>query len=134
MTEDDPVYCPHCGTNSDDSTIRCNEEYKEFSIYSCYNCGKVHIRDVKPELLILARSHKPVDETAIRVEALCRYVMSQIAYEKCEQKIKDLQDNTTNRTVTKQEIRKEDELDAAFKRLEAMRAVMRADLHKRGEP
>ena len=128
MTQEDIIYCPHCGTSSDKNTIQCNEEYKEFSIHSCYNCGKTHIREVKPELLILARSSKPVDETAIRVESLCRYVMSLMAYERCEQKIKELRGDTTVPATTKQEIPKDEELNEAFRKFE----LSKAELLQRG--
>jgi hypothetical protein len=123
------IYCPHCGASSDKNTIQCNEEYKEFSLFSCYNCGKTHIREVKPELLILVRKgqDKPVDETAIRVKALCKYVMSRIAYEQCEQEIKELRGGSTPLNLILKEILKDDELDAAFRRLE----VMKAELSKR---
>lgn len=128
MTQEDIIYCPHCGTSSDKNTIQCNEEYKEFSIHSCYNCGKTHIREVKPELLILARSSKPVDETAIRVESLCRYVMSLMAYERCEQKIKELRGDPATPATTNQEIPNDEGLDAALKRFE----VLKAELYQRG--
>jgi hypothetical protein len=54
------MYCPHCGTNSEVSTIRCQTEYPEFSIFTCYNCGKTHIRDVKEGLLVKACAFHPL--------------------------------------------------------------------------
>lgn len=52
----EPVYyCPHCGANSNEHTIRCQEQYDEFELITCYNCGKDHIRNVKPNLLQAVR-------------------------------------------------------------------------------
>ena len=53
------MYCPHCGTNSAVNTIRCQTEYPEFSIFTCYNCGKTHIREVKEDLLVKACASHP---------------------------------------------------------------------------
>ena len=51
------LYCPHCGTDSGKSTIKCQTQYTEMSILTCYNCGKEHIRNVSNELLKLVRAH-----------------------------------------------------------------------------
>ena len=59
-TESKLMYCPHCGTNSEVSTIRCQTEYPEFSIFTCYNCGKTHIRDVKEGLIVKALASHPL--------------------------------------------------------------------------
>jgi hypothetical protein len=62
-------YCPHCGTNSEKNTIRCTEEYNEFSIFTCYNCGKSHIREIKKELLSTIRT-KNIEINPRKLKAL----------------------------------------------------------------
>ena len=46
-------YCPHCGTNSEEHVLRVQESYREMDVVCCYNCGKYHIREVTPKLLVL---------------------------------------------------------------------------------
>jgi predicted RNA-binding Zn-ribbon protein involved in translation (DUF1610 family) len=86
----EPVsFCPHCGTNSQKNTIRCQEQYQEFSMYTCYNCGKSHIRDVTGELLKLVRSRdrdNRLDEIVKRIASAkrsCDNPDQEWAYEYC---------------------------------------------------
>ncbi len=72
-TEESVIYCPHCGTNSSKNTIRIQEEYREFSIVTCYNCGKDHIRFISPMLLSLVRNKK-ANDAAIAARAISDYL------------------------------------------------------------